>query len=930
MTPSATPQMPTFRMFHGHRTASRHKPQDYVLAHRQPGHCAWVAIHPKEGRLYASSSQSDLLALTKKVNANICEILCDYPKRVYFDIDCTDPAQLTLEMVKTVIGKYFPEQRLAVSGSYETAKTSFHITLPDMVITNEDDLERMKQLAKHIAASECQWFDEKVYTKNRVMKCIRQSKNETRAKQEIIECDDEKSHFIGSFLTGAEQPLVIAHEEDIHIESVAKIRLPRNQQGEVVPCVLPQDFSAADLDDARKLLNMCPIGTTTDHAFVWKVANFCYNNGLTFDDFWSWARVKNESVERRNKWLSYHWPRIAKAEFKFTKRAMCAMLSVFYPELADSMSKLDFTTRKFFRSFDLQDTQVIDTITAAHFEVPNKVLAFSMCMGGGKTTQTIEYLKQSKKSFCWITPRQALVMNTEGRLKSEGIDVVNYLTCGSTRALKTKRINEATQLLIQAESLHYIENPSKYDVVVIDEIESVLCGWDSETHKKNIAANWHVFKSLLANSKRVVLLDAFLTTKAFNLFRNLDIDSVLTYKSSKVPTPLRLVSNNSYEETIQKIADDLDAGRKCFVFHAFKSANNKHYSVEQLKSRLLELCKTKPTILTYHGDADDATKKGLYNVNEVWASAHCIITTSAITVGVNYEGKDFHSRYLFLSGMCNNVRDVIQSSMRIRTTSSDAIQVFFFDKCSKDISKLPEFYNETTDQSYRHLIDSVIEERQSDFYESFLRFCQITNYEAGDVLKFSHNEKFVNELFDSRMLMAYEDIPLIDWSQAEDISINRVWQGKASMLDKFALSRYHFNNRFRALTDEQRSFIWNNRFESIINTLTSSPLIAMLEADNGCKINEIDWNNLKVSQQTNEKIDTEFKTSVKNVSQKTIKAINHLCGAQFIICQKASASKHSHRTSYELCEAADSIFEIINELKKPFDFVSDEPDDLDN
>jgi hypothetical protein len=136
--------------------------------------------------------------------------------------------------------------------------------------------------------------------------------------------------------------------------------------------------------------------------------------------------------------------------------------------------------------------------------------------------------------------------------------------------------------------------------------------------------------------------------------------------------------NVGYENTINKISDELKAGKKLYIFHAFKSDGKNHYSVENLLKIIEERSTKKGRV--YHGDSSDKTKKTLYNVNEEWDKFDFIITTTSITVGVNYEGNNFDKVYLMCAGSVNNVRDVIQSSMRIRKTKENIIELFLFDK----------------------------------------------------------------------------------------------------------------------------------------------------------------------------------------------------------------------------------------------------------
>ena len=156
-------------------------------------------------------------------------------------------------------------------------------------------------------------------------------------------------------------------------------------------------------------------------------------------------------------------------------------------------------------------------------------------------------------------------------------------------ANKTK-INKAKNLLLECESLNYLDNTSKYDVLVIDEIESVLNTWDSETHIKNLTNNFYNFKSLFENCKKIILLDAFTTTKTINFLKSLGIDDIITYSSDYEKRERQLVENDTYQKMMDKIIKDIDDKKKLFIFYSFKSSSKGHLSIEDFRYELMKKC----------------------------------------------------------------------------------------------------------------------------------------------------------------------------------------------------------------------------------------------------------------------------------------------------------------------------------------------------
>ena len=79
------------------------------------------------------------------------------------------------------------------------------------------------------------------------------------------------------------------------------------------------------------------------------------------------------------------------------------------------------------------------------------------------------------------------------------------------------------RLLICMNSLHYVAR--SYDTVVIDESETVLMKWMGDFMNQKVKTrkleNWAKFISLIRSAKRVILLDAFTSTKTLELMQQI-------------------------------------------------------------------------------------------------------------------------------------------------------------------------------------------------------------------------------------------------------------------------------------------------------------------------------------------------------------------------------------------------------------------------
>lgn len=868
-------------------------------------------VHHKQGHGWAILKENQIINLVENTNSFICEVLASYPKKVYFDVDCGEPDKLQLDDVITIIKKYFGDVELAISGSEEQTKKSYHITIPSMIISNKNELEDLKKLVIKIKKTQCEYFDWKVYTKNRAMKCIFQSKPQ-RQKQMIIQDDNKEHHFINSFFTGNESKFeYIKDNEDVFNDETDIKELVCIDKS-LKNLVLPKDFTTEDLEDSFKLLQLAKSEKSLPHSYTWKVALFCYWNGLTFNQFWDWAKTKDDSEERKNKWKNTHWETIGKQEYKMSKSGMCKLLSFHYPQL--NIIKKDLktlNTKSFLDSFNLPSTKIDKLLEMKHFETEHKCVIFNIGMGGGKTSMTVEYLEKTNKSFVWLTPRISLVMNTYQRFEDKKMDVYNYKKEGGKK--QEQCINKANKLMISCESLHKLENTKKFDVVIIDEIETLLCSWDSETHGKNINTNWEKFKELITNSKKVILLDAFTTTKTISFMNDMKVNDIITYTSDAKPKEKILDQHLTYDSTVNNIIKDLDSGKKLYVFYAFKGNGKKHDSIEALRNKIIMKCKGKPNIMVYHGDMSDKDRKSLYNVKEEWEKYDCIITTSSITVGVNYEGSKFDKVYLMMSGLVNNIRDVIQSSMRIRNPNENIMDIFFFDTLNKDIINYGTLFMETDDIIYKNLINNVILERQSDFEATFLKFCSLTNYTCLNGIQENIRCKNESEAIDCKILVPYESLEAINDFECERLEHEKIYKMEASMVEKFQVQKYFFDIKFRHLDEDNRAFIWNMNLKNYFENINCE-LVQKIKADNNVNLlSELNTSDMKISDATNDWIKENYavnEANIKSKNQKVAKLLNSKLG-----CEVISISYHGKTSSYHIGEFTKDLEELEDMIK---------------
>ena len=914
-------------------------------------------------------------------NKAVHEIVFRYPRRVYFDVDVKKGEKFNLFELIQNIKVYISKDEINVYGYKTEDSESYHITLSNTYFENDDDRLKFKEYLIYLktvypdcfgcAGKSDSIVDTKVYSVTQAFKCIYQSKPGSTKVHNIIKgCPirDIKNTFINSFIGDERCPLFgNCGNKEAYNAFTSVGNVPQSKVSNIVnnirPLQLPQ-ISKEDYETAEGLLKLCPVygdeGSDLGHSHRYKVMSFCYWNGLDWDTFYDWFNTNpnDENYERFEKnysnWcessrlrrldkLKPLWNTIGKQEqYKISINCFRKYLMNFYPEL-DAPN--DINTSRFLSSF--KSDGVIKQlsgqyVSSSDFNTLTSIVIFNLCMGGGKTTATLKYLSENPtKSFVWLAPRQTLVLNTTERMRKEyNIKHINHLEVGTNK----KKLTDADKLIICNQSLFHLKNDSQYDVVIIDEIETVLNSWsDDETHKDRMETNFERFCYIIRNAKKVILLDAFVTSKTYNFLQSLynGNASYTTYVSDKKPPSKKLIQNNDYIGLIDKIASEIRQGKKLYIYYAFKTSKNTRDGILDLdyriKRRIQELdeadaltdseklkimkvnTKEYKNSLVYFAESKE--KNDLGNVNEKWANADFVITNTSITVGVNYEGVDYDKIYLLCSGSTGSPRDIIQTSMRIRKTKEDIIELFFFDVLDKDFLKYPKYYN-SDDDIYRKLITDVYAEYHADFIDSFKKFCDLTgyNYDAVPILKNRDNIKkqiFINDLFESNMLIEYSKIPNLDETNKE-IYENKIFERKATLIERLAVDKYYFDNTYHYLQKESRCILWNFKGRNFLTGMDDE-IINLIKTDNNVDgIDKLDLKDLKISDDTLAKIKARFSTTIENKLKNKIvhKAINNLLGINAIQSKTEESGRSRGHTFSDLFNTMNKIYIEMKEYEK--------------
>ncbi len=316
-------------------------------------------------------------------------------------------------------------------------------------------------------------------------------------------------------------------------------------------------------------------------------------------------------------------------------------------------------------------------------------------MGSGKTYQIMKVLGTKKyKRILVLSPRQTFSHEKYAEFKKICPDFMHYQDPDIEGNLSA-----IDKLVIQLESLARFPDCESenaflnYDLVIMDEIESILFQLSSTTNS-NALKVFETLMQILFRAKHTIMADAFITRRTLNLCQDIKTYNerlAKIYEDSDVSfkIPLFKFDKNEYnpnsditativgcawspftvqlvkEEFVFSIQKKLKKGENVCVITASKA----------FLEEIVYVCKSfglqDDQICAYHSLCDDEAVEALQNVENIWGNprVRLVIYTTKITVGINFTVKNkFHTIFIYGSIHCPNIRDLMQAHFRIRHT----------------------------------------------------------------------------------------------------------------------------------------------------------------------------------------------------------------------------------------------------------------------
>ena len=790
-------------------------------------------------------------------NYGLCEIIpSNTVCKLYFDIDVMRHNNKSLAEILQIIYNDFPDANIHVSGSenFEVIKSdgvkiaSYHIIISNYIFNSLTDSHYVKSFCEKYADY---GFDTKVYNKDQTIKVINQSKKWAG--------DTER---IQKYISGSEvlTKHLITVDIDEDAKSVSEIlskyitfeepKPKEKKDKNVGNTVVQAKFNITDLPQINKMPNIEKLADKTNsevmkyilsvlpispnHGYTCRIMYYCKGCGLDFNDFWTWRSKKNNDSTKKIKYeneyksltvdklnpyklihndLDYIYKGIAKLLINESdikqkeEKEYMEMKTVNATKLLKKSELTNANNKYYFNQNCLTDKKY-------------QFLVFPM--DSGKTYGLCDYvLSHPDLSVLFITNRKSLAEDIYEQCKEKTIKISIYTQFKSAKS-RQDNIPNCKRLIIQYESLKFIGETQNFDLVIIDEVESVLNQTQSSTNKKYAAVNYNVFTRLIKESTKCIMMDAFLTQKSTNLIKRLeDIPYEIIKFDSGVPINYRelniynsnISQRERYDSANMDVANHIKNGERILLIHqAVKDTKNYkgQFGTAELIAKLANISIDETLCV-------NSLNKVSGKVNNIWSSKKLVIINTSVTVGVSYTHSNLFDRVIIYWSSKVNPRDTIQQTMRARKLKKNIIDVYVFKKefFSKDrqIAKINNDFELLTNDISKEF--NVIGE-----FKIFLDYCKDCGYKLTEKSINHLSESTINRINkywdDTINIFDYNKIDLLDYDTFER-KVMESYSGDSDIITSLEIKKYSFVSLFKKDTPtDVLANLWNKNLDKLV------------------------------------------------------------------------------------------------------------------
>jgi hypothetical protein len=229
----------------------------------------------------------------------------------------------------------------------------------------------------------------------------------------------------------------------------------------------------------------------------------------------------------------------------------------------------------------------------------------------------------------------------------------------------------------------------------------------------------------------------------------------------------------------------------------------------------------------YNAQTDDDILKQLKDVNSNWNKHDFVITNTKITVGVNYELKDFDLVFISIANF-NSARDLTQVSMRCRSLNDNVIKVVLLQSQNGFNTFKNDDHLVSNCPIYKNLVKDILIEKQAPLHSSFKFLFTQAGYKfkvSNDIMRKDLDKYFDRYYAECELSYSYETIPDITEAESEEIN-KRIYATNATVEYKLSQKKYFYKLQFKNTDDDILAIGWGKQyiiFFDAVKTILNDP-----------------------------------------------------------------------------------------------------------
>ena len=250
---------------------------------------------------------------------------------------------------------------------------------------------------------------------------------------------------------------------------------------------------------------------------------------------------------------------------------------------------------------------------------------------------------------------------------------------------------DSDRSIIQIESLmrlsndfidEYTEQINQYDLIIVDEIESVLNQFNSPTFKNKSKETFEYFTELLRFSKKCIFLDGDIFDRSYSFINSISLEQINIINNIKMEEKTYNIVNDR-NEYINDIITDLNNNKNIAIISQSRSECDNFYNLltDKFKNKIIKI---------YTSFTDDIEKQK--DINDEWLNCNCLIYSPTIEAGCSFNHIHYDKIYGILCNNTTSQRSYMQMLSRIRQVKSNIITILN-DKMYKIRENNINYYN---------------------------------------------------------------------------------------------------------------------------------------------------------------------------------------------------------------------------------------------